>query len=129
MGMYTELHYNVEMRKGTPKPIIDMLEYMLDNDLPQPLMPDHPLFRTSRWPIMLRMSSAYFPAPTRSELFENYGNRFLSVRCNLKNYDGEIEKFIDWIDPWVVGCEGDFLGFHRYEESEDPVLIKKGVTK
>jgi hypothetical protein len=28
----------------------------------------------------------------------------------------------------VEAFEGDFLGFHRYEESEDPVIIRKLAT-
>jgi hypothetical protein len=129
MGMYTELHYNVELRKAVPAKVIEVLKYMLDNDEPCEGKPNHPLFVTDRWPVMLRMSSAYFPARTHSELFEEYGQWHLGVRCNLKNYCGEIEKFIDWLDPYVEAFEGDFLGFHRYEESEEPVVIRKGSAR
>lgn len=128
MGMYTELHYNVELRKDVPAEVLAALRYMLDHDQPKAQC-DHPLFKTDRWPVMLRISSAYFPARTHSELFEEYDQWHLGVRCNLKNYCGEIEKFIDWMDPYVNAFEGDFLGFHRYEESEDPVIIRKGSTR
>jgi hypothetical protein len=125
MGMYTELHYNVELRSDVPAEVLAALRYMLDSDQPEARC-DHPLFETDRWSVMLRMSSAYFPSRTHSELFNEYDRWHLGVRCNLKNYDGEIEKFIDWMDPYVDAFEGDFLGFHRYEESDDPVLIRKG---
>ncbi len=124
MGMYTELHYNVELRKDVPDPVIAMLEHMLDLDKPCPSI-NHPLFQTARWPIMLRMSSAYFPARTHSELFKEYDQWHLGVRCNLKNYESEIEKFCEWLDPYIDAFEGDFLGFSRYEESQDPVIIRK----
>jgi hypothetical protein len=123
--MYTELHYNVELRRDIPQQVIDVLEFMLDNDLPQPELPEHTLFKTHRWPVMLRMSSAYFEAPTRSELITEPAHRTLSVRCNLKNYDGEIEAFVDWMNPYVAAFKGDFLGFSRYEETEDPTIIRK----
>jgi hypothetical protein len=126
MGMYTELHYNVELRKDVPPEVIAALQYMLCSNVPEAKC-DHPLFQTDRWQVMLRMSSAYFPARTHSELFEEYGQWHLGVRCNLKNYTGEIEKFIDWLDPYVDAFEGDFLGFSRYEESEDPTIIRKGI--
>jgi hypothetical protein len=38
--------------------------------------------------------------------------------ANLKNYDDEIAKFFDWIDQYVEGSEGDFLGYSLYEETE-----------
>jgi hypothetical protein len=125
MGMYTELHYNVELRKDVPAEVLATLRYMLKNDEPKTQC-DHPLFKTDRWPVMLRMSSAYFPARTHSELFKEYDQWYLGVRCNLKNYCGEIEEFIDWLDPYVKAFKGDFLGFSRYEESEDPTIIRKG---
>jgi hypothetical protein len=127
MGMYTELHYNVELKKSVPDEVIKTLQYMLDPleaEQPRPL-PGHTLFSTQRWDVMLRMSSAYFPARTHSELFEQFDQWHLGVRCNLKNYNEEIEKFVDWLDPYVDAFKGDFLGFSRYEESEDPEIIRK----
>jgi hypothetical protein len=125
MGMYTELHYNVELRKDVPAQVLATLRYMLGGyDQPETKC-DHPLFTTDRWAVMLRMSSAYFPARTHSELFERDYRWYLGVRCNLKNYGGEIELFTEWLDPYVEAFKGDFLGFSRYEESEDPVIIRK----
>lgn len=40
------------------------------------------------------------------------------LHANLKNYDGEIAKFFDWIDPYVEGSEGDYMGYSLYEETE-----------
>jgi hypothetical protein len=127
MGMYTELHYNVELLKATPAPIIAVLKYMLNHDNPKPPLPDHPLFKTERWSVMLRMDSYYFAADTHStlRLDENGDCYYLCIRCNVKNYGNEIEKFVDWIAPYVEANEGDFLGFSRYEETEDPTLIRK----
>ena len=48
---------------------------------------------------------------------------FLNVRCNLKNYYSEIELFLDWLCPYME-TEG-FIGYMRYEECDDPVLIYK----
>lgn len=126
MGMYTELHYNVELRKDVPAEVIATLNYMLDKDSPEAKC-DHPLFMTRRWPVMLRMDSYSFNADTHSTLRfdEIAGQYILCIRCNLKNYDNEIEKFVDWINPYVDAFAGDFLGFSRYEEFEDPEIIRK----
>lgn len=127
MGMYTEFHYNVELRRDTPERVIQSLMRMLGGEaIPGCDLPRHPLFSTPRWDVMLRMDSAYFAADTHSTLRQDRdGSYFLCVRCNLKNYDGEIEKFCEWLDPFVAGRRGDFLGFYRHEQSENPELIRK----
>jgi hypothetical protein len=42
---------------------------------------------------------------------------------DLKNYEDEIEYFFNWIMLWVEGWPGDFIGYHRYEESQEPTLV------
>lgn len=127
MGMYTELHFNAELLPETPAHIIETLEYMLDNSKPIPTMLDHELFSASRWSYMLKCDSYYFDADTHSTLrFDDISDSyFLCIRCNLKNYDQEISKFISWIMPFIDAEPGDFIGFYRYEESNEPTLIYK----
>lgn len=125
MGMYTELHFNVRLKPDVPTPVLEVLNYMIGTDEFQPLIPDHPLFSAPRWAIMLRCDSYYFDADTHSTLrYDDIGRQHsLCIRTNFKNYDGEIEKFIDWIRPYLDKDKGDFLGFYRYEETEEPTLI------
>lgn len=125
MGMYTEFHYNVELRKDTPEIITEILQQMISGNGVVKLLPDHPLFQTSRWSVMLQCDSYYFAATTYCTLqYDDITNLyFLNIRCNLKNYDNEIEKFCDWIRPFIDKEKGDFLGFSRYEETEIPTLI------
>jgi len=74
---------------------------------------------------MLHCDSYYFDADTHSTLRYDdiIGSYFLCIRSNFKNYDDEIQSFIDWIRPYINKSEGDFLGFWRYEEDEEPTLI------
>lgn len=128
MGMYTELHYNVELKKDVPKKVIDILNFMVGDTEDEPKgLPAHELFKTERWRFMLRMDSYYFDADTHStlRLDKTSDNYYLCIRTNLKNYDSEIEKFIDWIEPYLSEyiAEGDFLGFYRYEEDNEPTHI------
>lgn len=129
MGMYTEFHFNVKLKTNVDSKILATLEFMLSGlsnkcDLSFKT-PDHELFETDRWRYMLRCNSYYFPADTHSTLRHDdiRKNYHLCIRCNLKNYSGEIEKFIDWIKPHIDAFDGDFLGFSRYEETDDPTLI------
>ena len=131
MGMYTELHFNAELKGNVPKNVIDTLKYMInkhnDIDFDPSQVFKHQLFSTDRWPVMLQCDSYYFSADTNSTLrYDDIAKSyFLCIRSNLKNYDGEIEHFIDWIHPYLDELEGDYLGHYRYEEDDIPTLIFK----
>lgn len=132
MGMYTEFHFNVELISNVSSEVLEILKFMISNEEKKDSsllnLPNHVLFNTNRWKWMLLCDSYYFNADTHSTLRkENLGKDYyyLCIKCNLKNYDNEIDKFVDWIDPYVNKELGDFLGFSRYEESEDPKIIRK----
>ena len=125
MGMYTELNIGVSLRSDTPLDVISIIEYMLDIDnMKMCDVPfDHPLFSTERWSFMLLTGSYYFDGRTDSSMVrDDIDNEYkLNVRCNLKNYDDEIDLFLDFIRPYLV--TSGFLGYKRYEEDDDPTLI------
>ena len=129
MGMYTELVMAAEIKTKDPA-VIDILQYMTDNDSyekPKKL-PDHPLFKTSRWSWMLNGTSEYFSGSPQSKLTvdtllgTNNPRYFLSVRFNIKNYENEIEKFLDWLAPYLSVFD-EFIGYYRSEEYRYPTLI------
>ena len=125
MGMYTEFHFNVKLKKDVPQNVVDVLNFMLLETKAEPSLPEHPLFATDRWRVMLVMDSYYFHADTHSTLrFDDISRAYyLCIRCNLKNYNSEIEKFVSWITPYLDEWPGDFLGFSRYEGTEQPTLL------
>ena len=126
MGMYTELHYNTQLKTNVPESVINVLRYMLGETEDEPKTPVHELFSgASMWRFMLRSDSYYFDADTHSTLrYDDVSKSYyLCIRCSLKNYYGEILLFCDWIRPYINKTEGEFLGFSRYEESETPELI------
>lgn len=91
--------------------------------------PDHPLFKTDRWGILLRCDSAYFAGDTNSYItredfdLELKYSPYLTIRSNLKNYDLEIELFLDWISQYVRYPTGECAGYFRCEECSEPTLI------
>ena len=124
MGMYTELNIGVAFKEDTPSSVINILKHMLNEDEPDYYeLTDHPLFKTARWNLMLVCDSYYFDGQTDSSLiYDDISNQYyLNVRCNLKNYDNEIDKFMDFIQPYLD--TNGFLGYKRYEEDGDPTLI------
>jgi hypothetical protein len=126
MGMYTELSCAFELKKETPEQVIEVLRFMVrtKTEMPRPL-PDHSFFGTSRWQMMLGSDSYYFKGQAHSTvLFDDAAVAwFVTIRCNFKNYEHEIERFIDWITPHIDAMDGAFLGYCRYEETEVPTLI------
>ena len=126
MGMYTALHLNIELERNTTLDVIWTLEAMTGKKAPT-FQFDHPLFDTARWDFMLQCSSYYHKAWSASEMVYDDTAKcyFLRVQCDFKNYDSEIELFLDWIDPYIRAEPGEFLGYYRYEEDVEPTIIYK----
>ena len=127
MGMYTEFVFAVELNSKTIERdgVINILKYMVRDAkrIHPDKLPNHPFFKTERWWMLFTMGSAYFPGITHSDFQCSHGDYFLTVRSNLKNYDSEIELFLDWITPYVVNAHGKCFGYFRYEEDDNPSLI------
>lgn len=120
MGMYTEIFARGLLKRDTPAEVVEALLAMMGGDTPATL-PDHELFKTARWENLGFSSSAYHPTPMQSAVKDSYfakGQQEFVLHSSLKNYGGEIELFFNWIDPYVEGSKGDFLGYSLYEEQD-----------
>jgi len=131
MGMYTELVLGVEVRFNEnhheDKLALNALKHMSirSDEKYLRLKPDHELFKTSRWEWMFWGGSYYFNGQPHT-IFrwdDIAGSYFLTTRFNIKNYKNEIEKFLDFISPYVVVDGDSFSGYMRYEENEHPSMI------
>lgn len=125
--MYTALHLGVEIVPTAPKEVIDALYLMVGTYEAVPTLPDHPLFQTPRWHHMLTCGSYYFDVQTHSELTwdDTASTYFLTVNSNFKNYDCELDHFLDWLSPYIrAKRSGDYwVGYWWYEEDEEPSAI------
>ena len=153
MGMYTALSLGVCLKRDTPEEVAVLLEHMtgqryLPEDQPNYLcniirgvantagctirdaekLVDHPLFHeANRCFLMLRCDSYYFDFKTnmrlqRDDIISGY---YLSGTSNLKNYDGEIKLFLDWLSPYVDTT--GFVGWTMYEEDYTPTILWKFI--
>lgn len=128
MGMYTALHFGAALKLDTPTEVIDILRYMTaadkDPDNPPPTPAAELFSDDTGWHWMLLSDSYYFQHETNSQVvdFPTRGHA-LSITCNLKNYNDEISKFLDWITPYVDAYPGEWLGYWMFEEDEKPTLI------
>jgi hypothetical protein len=127
METYTELNCAFSLRRDTPEDIIETLLFMTGQRDQEPQqLPAHALFETARWGQMLKGADpgddaeAYCNAAL--ELSERSGRYLVTIRCDLRNYDIEIARFISWITPHIFADEGDFVGYTRSRNLE-PVTI------
>ena len=127
MGMYTEFFFRAELKldRATDQAV----ELLRNSGMVQPtLQAEHPFFHCSRWTMLLNGGSAYHPTRGFHLPFAPKGDSpKLFIHSSFKNYEEEIEKFMDWIDPMVDEPAGTFLGYSLYEQDEQPTLYyKKG---
>lgn len=121
MGMYTELIFGAELKKETPKNVIEDLKIMVDGDL------DKTSKEVAEFNRVFRISSYYFgiSEPVNKIWFDDISDTWkLSTRSNIKNYGSEIESFLEWIKPWIESGSGsrDFYAIVTYEEQEEPTI-------
>ena len=68
--------------------------------------------------------SYYFTGTSNSKIqYTDVGNQMiLHIDTDFKNYNDEIENFLDWIAQYIDATENEFLGYSIYEESSNPTL-------
>ena len=137
MGMYTEFRLDAYLRSDTPRGVIDLLKRMadvndtrmLDDMSARELLSvngDNPFFHTSRgsW-IFFGTNGGKSDGFAPFVGFESDGRFRINVYSSIKDYDSEIEKFLDWIRPYLQPPDkGEVeIGFHHYEERIAPTNL------
>lgn len=124
MGMYTELIFGAELKKDTPNEVIEALKYMIGETKEKPVnfpLPD------GRCEWLFQGGSYYFAinnSVTKMWLDDIDKQWHISTRSNIKNYEGEIETFLEWIKPYIHSGSGgrDLYAITIYEEQDTPTL-------
>jgi hypothetical protein len=123
MGMYTEIFVNVDLIESTPDEVIQTLKAICGYDSESPFLAGKP----KRWSMLFGNGSYYTPNTQCAALtFDGIGNNWSLIgKGDIKNYEGEIEAFFEYIEPWV---EDRFMGYKRYEEDEEPTVMLRKET-
>ena len=124
MGMYTELVLVTQI-KDDPE-VVKVIKHLIGEEECE-TFPAHKFFKCPRFDMVMNCSSYYF-VPLAIQHFEYdtiSKNWSLITRADLKNYNDEIELFCDWIDPYLDCSIGEMFGYSRYEEDEDPIILRK----
>lgn len=124
MGMYTELIFGAELKKDTPNEVIEALKYMMGEVEEKPRKFPLPEGRCGR---LFQGGSYYFAInnSVKKMWLDDIDKRWhISTRSNIKNYENEIETFLEWIKPYLDGGSGkkDFYAIVTYEEAEEPTI-------
>lgn len=123
MGMYTELIFGCSLKKETPLEVIEILRAMVENRAYKlECLPQHEFFKCERWAYLFTCSSYYFGVcESVKRLWLDHISKqwIISTRANIKNYDEEIHKFLDWIKPYVDNGSGvkEMYAISTFEES------------
>lgn len=124
MGLYTELKLGVELDREA-KDVLNILRKMVKGEELPDHLPEHPLFKTDRLHIIFHGCSAYFASAPYAQIVDEYGITTLTTSFNLKNYNQEIEKLLDWLCPYIE-TQG-YIGTYWHEIDREPTPIyKKG---
>jgi hypothetical protein len=120
MGMYTDIFVNVDFVTETPQSVIDVISAICNKDFDADCLKDKP----RRWVMLFNNGSYYSPSTecgnlTYDEISKGYS---LIGKGDIKNYEGDIEAFFEFIAPYV---ENNFMGYEQYEECDSPTLIYK----
>lgn len=108
MGMYTELIFGCKLKKETPSEVINDLKYYCDlSDMDESEL----IFKTKSGRNPLDNGGSYCFGVTNSQpqmwLDDITKSYHISTRTNLKNYEDEIEDFLNWIRPWIDQGSGE----------------------
>jgi len=122
MGMYTELILGAGLKEKTPKSVIDALRFMCGDLQEEP--DDFPFYGRINW--MFRSGSYYFAVNKGlSKMWYNeFGkNWVISARCNIKNYEQEFQRFLEWLKPHIAYGSGacDFYAIVTYEDGKPEI--------
>lgn len=115
MGYYTEINFGASLRSDTPKNIIDTLRYIanrdtesdknLESDDPVLIADENLIEKYHLWSVMRSCSYYFGISDSISKMwYSNCGFNgywMISFRSSCKNYDRRLEKFVEWIRPYI----------------------------
>ncbi len=126
MGMYTELIFGASIKKDAPKEVINTLHYLVNG---KKLYEEVEIEKsvTDGRNVLNGGGSYYFGVcdGVAKMWFDDIRNEWIvSSRTNIKNYESEIQTFLEWIKPFVHSGSGDreMYAITIYEEQSEPTV-------
>lgn len=139
MGMYTEIVFRADLDPSRMTQADQTALGLLFHDgiyrsVEREQLPIHSLFDTPRWRQLFTTYSFYHAGCAARALTVEPSCTKVAGAGHLKNYDQEVELFLDWVAPFLISRHrGDgFLGWMRYEEDDHSTGLwhdANGITK
>lgn len=130
MGMYTEIYFSANLKDNLPQEVQAVIAYMATANAEISVildsLPAHSLFQSERWKWLMVGHSYYFNGSSfRVFRRDKIGNFWaLTFKADIKNYQDEIGKWLDFITPYLEPSYGpEHIGHFRYEEQNAPTLL------
>lgn len=133
MGMYTKFSVVIPIKRETPKEIQEVLVDLVENagyklDSGELQKPNHKFFESDYF--SAQCDSYYFTGTHNSAVkysheFEEVHRLVLHIDCDFKNYEDNINLFLDFVAPYIDiedMWQPTFLGYSLYEEDLNPTL-------
>lgn len=122
MGDYTEFHFDIKLRKDTPSNVLEIFDMLINCEADSNYFriaeaaQTHDFFKCKRWWQMFNRFADYKP-PTYEYSF--YGMK-LVINGEIKDRENEIEKFVDFISPFVRGSKKkQYIGWSKSDYAND----------
>lgn len=132
MGMYTKVNLILPIKKETNKNILNIIIALFEGDGLYDLIaknlniPEHEFFKENNKIWFPDSGGSYsFTGTVNSRIRYDNLNEYamvLHIDTDFKNYNNEINKFLDWIEPYIDLSDDTFLGYSLYEEFTNPTL-------
>lgn len=126
MGTYTEVRLKVKLRADTPKDLIEWFyKVIYDNDYSEAYNSDHEFYKCQRYLPFICMPLNECMSSSIEKHNKNY---VLCINSYSKHYDGELDKFISFITPYVASRKRkQYLGWYKNDSSDgrDYVHVNK----
>lgn len=159
MGMYTEFIFGCALREDTPRICIEALDYVINGEekkprYENPITCEEKLYNDTFIDRILSVEeienfadfydlsrlcysfSGYFGAGENDPCFyyDSVIKAYrISIRSDIKNYENQIDRFLEYIEPYIKSGSGsnDIYAYVLYEENEYPYIysLKGGKTK
>ena len=126
--MYTELIFGCKLSKSTPKVCLDALNHVINGKEDDTVSEEVQSFITKYSLDYLCWCSSYYFGVCESiskMWYDSISNSWrISIRSSIKNYNNEIERFLDYIKNYVERGSGDreIYAYVTYEKAEFPTI-------
>ena len=128
MGTYTELILKVNFKKDwLSAKELEIFEYLFASDCGDAIplsLPNHSFFQLPFWDRISHAGSFYHhPRAVISYLHEVCDTIYLFMRIDCKNYNQQIETFLDWIVPLTSETHNRCIGWRWVDELQEPLIL------